>query len=104
MRIFLLDIMTPSFNNKYSKTEAEDQLRKEISNVLENSEFLMSSRVTLLKIIEIFIDDSQIVSGVIKSFRKIIQVLMNDSMNSKLDLKKSFSRDFKVSIFLKITK
>jgi hypothetical protein len=58
----------------------------------------VSNRVTLLKIMELFIDDSQVIGGIIRILRKCVQVLTNHS-NILLDRTKeprNFAKEFRV--------
>lgn len=73
--------------------------KKEFNSIYDNCLHLISKRIYLLKAMESFLDDSQIVSGIIRIFRKLIQILTTDS-NSLVDRSKEpkvFAKEFRVN-------
>jgi hypothetical protein len=93
-----------------NKNDPFESRKKEYSSTYQNCLHLISSRITLLKIfsIEKFTSDSQITGGVFRIFRKIVQLLTNDSttMIDKTVVTvvdpKSFSIDFRVIFIINL--
>lgn len=83
---------------KSNQFEVNDQKKKEFNAIYDNCLHLISKRVYLLKVLENFLDDSQIVGAVIRIFRKLIQILTTES-NSLIDKSKEpkvFAKEFRV--------
>ena len=96
--IFHLLVIIDLIRTKTIKAEIDENKSKEFNLIYNNGLHLISKRINILKVMEIYIDDSQIVAGIIRMFRKLIQILTTDS-NSIIDKSKdakTFSREFRV--------
>jgi hypothetical protein len=98
-------ITLPSDLINTNKNEVNEQSKKDYNLMYDNCMNLISHRVSLLKILDFYLNDSQVVGGVVRLFRKIIQVLTNDTNNliEKSREPRIFAIEFRVS-YLKIIK
>jgi hypothetical protein len=92
-------ISLPSDLINTNKNEVNEQSKKDYNLMYDNCMNLISHRVSLLKILDFFLNDSQVVGGVVRLFRKIIQVLTNDTNNliDKSREPRIFAIEFRVS-------
>lgn len=84
---------------KTNKNEVEEQRRKDYNQIYDNCLQLISNRVALLKVMEHYLEDSQITGGIFRIMRKLIQVLTYDTspLIDKSKNAKVFSKEFRVN-------
>jgi hypothetical protein len=68
-----------SLTNEYIDDSNIENKKNEYKLVYENCIKIISNRLIIIKILEPFMKDSQIVSAVIRLLRKIIQILLNEN-------------------------
>lgn len=84
-----------------SQTVLPQIKREEYTKVYENCVKIISSRFYLIKLVDIYIEDSQALSGIIRLFRKVTQTLTNfhakNLIMDKINISpKVFATEFKV--------
>jgi hypothetical protein len=81
-----------------NKSEIDEQNKKEYENIYQNCLHFISKRLIILKMMDVYMEDSQIISGFIRIFRKIVQMLTteNISMTDKSKDPRVFVREFRV--------
>ncbi len=91
-------------NTKISKEELMEQKKKEYSVIYDNCILIVYKRMSVLRLIDNYLSDSQLIGSIFRIFRKVIQVLTNDSSSllnlSKMNIHpKEFSIKFRVNFF-----
>jgi hypothetical protein len=94
-----LNILTETITIN-AEIKDNNEKKKEYSIIYDNCIQIISSRITIMKCIEGYMNDSQIISSMFRLLRKTIQVLTNNS-SMMLDLSKvsvqpkAFSKEFR---------